>query len=124
MDKLKPIDVVIGGYTDGKEGPGVFYLEANKGDARPVLNEINPSYVMRLDGYYYVVAEHKEGLLVVLDSEFKVMSRVKTMGDDPCHISHDNNGKYLVVTNYSSGSFIICRIENHLPTVVQSFVTL
>jgi len=70
-----------------------------------------------------VVTEHKEGLIVVLDPNFKIISRVKSMGDDPCHLSIDNTGNYLVATNYTSGSTIICKLTNHVPSLVHSFIT-
>jgi 6-phosphogluconolactonase len=44
------------------------------------------------------------------------------MGDDPCHIQSDPTGKYLVITNYSSGSFIVYELNNHIPIKVHSFI--
>lgn len=46
------------------------------------------------------------------------------MGDDPCHLSIDNTGNYLVGTNYSSGSIIIAKLQNHKPSAIHSFITL
>ena len=45
------------------------------------------------------------------------------MGDDPCHATFDNTGKFIAVTNYSSASIIICGLDNHIPTSVHSFIT-
>jgi 6-phosphogluconolactonase (cycloisomerase 2 family) len=45
------------------------------------------------------------------------------MGDDPCQITIDNSGNFIVVTNYSSASIIICKLENHIPSIVHSFIT-
>lgn len=115
--------MVIGSYSSGQEAPSLFHYEAAQRKAHAVLSEINPSYVLRHDGYYYVVTEHKDGLIVVLDPSFKVVSRVRSMGDDPCHLSIDSTGKYLVATNYSSGSTIVCELNNHIPSLVHSFIT-
>ena len=44
------------------------------------------------------------------------------MGDDPCHLSVDPQGRFLVATNYSSGSFIVYKLTNGLPTHVHAFI--
>jgi 6-phosphogluconolactonase len=60
---------------------------------------------------------------VVINSEHKVISRIESLGDDPCHISMDNTGTFIVVTNYTSGSILIAKLENHKPVSVHSFIT-
>jgi len=45
------------------------------------------------------------------------------MGDDPCQLSLDNSGNFIVVTNYSSASILICKLEKHIPSIVHSFIT-
>lgn len=45
------------------------------------------------------------------------------MGDDPCQITLDNTGQFIVVTNYSSASVLICKLVDHKPTSVHSFIT-
>jgi 6-phosphogluconolactonase len=115
-------NLVIGSYSDGKDAPALFYFDAAEKKATSVLTETNPSYVVRSEGYYYVLCEHKTGLLVTLNSKFEVLSRIQTMGDDPCHATIDNTGQFIVITNYSSASIIICRFTDHIPTSVHSFI--
>lgn len=50
------------------------------------------------------------------------MSKVKTMGDDPCHLSIDETGTFLVACNYTSGSAIIYQLINHIPAKLHSFI--
>jgi 6-phosphogluconolactonase (cycloisomerase 2 family) len=88
-----------------------------------MLSEINVSYVISRNNHYYAVAEHQAGLLLTLNANFELLSRVHTMGDDPCQITIDNSGQFVVVTNYSSASIIICKLENHIPSIVHSFIT-
>ena len=57
-----------------------------------------------------------------MDKTFKVLAKMPTMGDDPCHLTVDPSGGYIVASNYTSGSFIVYRLVNHLPTSVHSFV--
>jgi len=121
MNNLLGDDIVIGSYSDGKVAPSLFHYSNKK--LEPVLSEINPSYVLRHDEYYYVTAEHQDGTISTLDKNFKVLSKVKTMGDDPCHLSIDNTGSFLVATNYSSASAIIYRLTNHIPSSVHSLIT-
>ena len=45
------------------------------------------------------------------------------MGDDPCQISIDNTGQFIAVTNYSSASILLCRLNDHIPNSVHSFIT-
>ena len=70
-----------------------------------------------------MVAEHSNGLIVTVDRDFNVVSRIQSMGDDPCHLQTDRLNKYLVATNYGSGSVLVCRLENHIPKSVHSFIT-
>jgi 6-phosphogluconolactonase len=116
------VDVVIGSYSDGKVGPSVFYLKGAEHTAKAVLEEINPSYILRHEGYYYVVAEHQNGNIIALDKNFNVIAKVTTMGDDPCHLSIDGTGRFLVASNYSSGSAIIYKLINHKPAEIHSFI--
>lgn len=46
----------------------------------------------------------------------------ETNGNDPCHISMNKAGNRLVVSNYSSGSFIMYEIKNGIPSSVSAFV--
>lgn len=123
MENSELHDLVMGCYSDGKEAPSLFYFNAKEKKAEAVLSEINSSYVVLSNGHYYVVAEHQAGLLVTLNSKFEILSRIQTLGDDPCQITLDNTGVYIVVTNYSSASILICKLVNHIPTSVHSFIT-
>lgn len=44
------------------------------------------------------------------------------MGDDPCHLSVDNTGNFIVACNYSGASVLICKLTDHKPTAVHSFI--
>lgn len=114
---------VVGSYSDGKETPSLYLFDASIKQATSVLTEINPSYVVHHQGYFYVLAEHQAGLLVTLNEKFEVVSRVHTMGDDPCQATIDATGQFIVATNYSSASIIVYRLTDHLPSNVHSFIT-
>ena len=64
-----------------------------------------------------------DGQLVAIDSAFNVIKTLPTNGNDPCHISINNAGTRLVVTNYSSGSFAMYGLnKDGVPTKMLSFV--
>lgn len=116
-------DLLIGSYSDGGVvTPSIYYQKAGEPTATAVVNELHPSYILAHDGYYYAVTEHQSGFLLAMDKTFKVLAKVPTMGDIPCHIAVDPSGRYIVASNYESGSFVIYRLVNHLPTSVHSFV--
>jgi hypothetical protein len=49
-------NLLIGCYSDGKDAPSLFYFDAQEKAAKSVLSEINPSYVIYHDHFYYVLA--------------------------------------------------------------------
>ena len=59
MQAEEPQSLVIGSYSDGKDAPSVYYFDAKEKTLSTVLSEINPSYVVKSDNHYYVLAEHK-----------------------------------------------------------------
>ena len=117
------VDLVIGSYSDGGVvTPSIYSLKAGEHTATAMVNELHPSYILAHDGYFYAVAEHQNGYILAMDKNFKVLAKVPTMGDDPCHLAIDPAGRHIVASNYTSGSFIIYRLVNHLPTSVHSFI--
>ena len=117
------VDIVIGSYSaGGVVAPSIFYLKAGDHSATSVLNELNPSYILTHGGYFYAVTEHPNGYILAMDKNFRVLAKVPTMGDDPCHLSIDIAGRYIVACNYTSGSAVVYRLANHLPTKVHSLM--
>lgn len=117
MEAPSKVSAVIGGYS-----PSVYYVKPGEYTPTAVLDQSNPSYIVKHEGYYYIVNEQVNGSIVVTDQNFKVIATVPTMGDDPCHLSFDNSFNFIVATNYTSGSAIIYKLENHIPTKVHSFI--
>ncbi len=70
----------------------------------------------------YVVGEHPKGELLTLNAKNELVSRVGTMGDDPCHISINRDSTLLTITNYESGSVAIFMLENKIPVKIRCFI--
>lgn len=116
-------NIIIGSYTDGKERPSLYLLNSKDHTASSILAATNPSYALYSNGFLYVVEEHENGLILTINDKYELVSRVSTMGNDPCHISVDRSGKYLSVMNYGSGSIFICELDGGKPSKILAFIT-
>ncbi len=81
-----------------------------------------PSYLLRHPNgkVLYAVRElTEEGALYtfsITPQGLELRSTLLTGGMDPCHLSLDDSGRFLFVTNYSGGSFAVFRLnEGGLP---------
>jgi 6-phosphogluconolactonase len=115
-----------GTYTgSGSKGIYVYNFNSQTGKATWVSNTdsvINPSFLIVSPGENYVYAvnethgsnpgkvssfsfDKENGSLKFLNSEL-------TGGDDPCHLTLSNDGKWLFVANYSSGNASAFPVNN------------
>lgn len=111
--------VYVGAYTrtqNGRaEGIHVFRFDQDTGDLTPVqMSPIaDPSY-LALDSdqrFLYAVNEQTEGNVSAFErdqesGELRLLNRQSSHGADPCHLSIDPSGKYVLVANYSSGTIV------------------
>jgi len=120
--------VYIGTYTRGKsEGIYVYRMDRATGALRyssKATGIQNPSFLaLHPQGrYLYAVNELKEfgGKSSGAVSAFSIDSRTgaltflnqqPSLGTDPCHLSVDKTGRYVLVANYSSGSVCVLPIQ-------------
>lgn len=87
------------------------------------MTTTNPTYVKAFKDMIYIISEVECGQIITLNSKFEVVYRVSTLGSFPCHISLNEDGSYLTVCNYASGSVSIFRTSEGKPTEVRCFVT-
>jgi len=107
-----------GTYTSGKsKGIYVFQFNSNNGEVAYVSNTdscTNPSFlsVSPNGKYLYAVNEtgrEQPGHVSAFEfdkarGELSFLSQQLTGGDDPCFVTTDPSGKWVVVGNYSGGS--------------------
>ncbi|HEY5406894.1 MAG TPA: lactonase family protein [Ginsengibacter sp.] len=119
--------LLIGTYTGtGSKGIYVYNFNAQTGKAKWVSNtdsSTNPSYITlsHSGNFLYAVNEtgganpgkvsaysfnRKNGNLTYLNTEL-------SGGDDPCYIAASNNGKWVAVANYSSGSVSVLPVNEN-----------
>jgi len=114
--------LVTGTYTSGKsEGIYVFSINPETGDAEQVFiakGIRNPSFLTISPDRKFVYAVEelngggKAGNVVSYkfndkDGTLTRINEVPSGGDDPCYITTDNSGKWVIVGNYSSGTVTV-----------------
>ena len=125
---MQPNLVYVGTYTrDGRaEGIYLFRHDPESGGLTQlgVIEERDPSF-LALDPskrFLYSVVEHREfageghGLAAAyaIDQDtgaLTLLNRQSTHGGEPCHLTTDPSGRYLIVVNHEHGSVAVFPIE-------------
>ena len=110
----------VGTYTTKTESKGIysFQLDATTGKmTAPVLaaESPDPSFVaVHPDGkYLYAVNEAGKNSMVsafAIDAssgKLTLLNQLPALGEDPCYISFDRAGKFVLIANYSSGNVAV-----------------
>lgn len=115
--------LLVGTYTTGKS-EGIYVYKFNvktgefaqeniaKGLKNPGFLTISPDAK-----YVYSVGEIEGGGAVYsfdFDKKTGILTQLNTQsarGDNPCHLSIDKTGKWVIVGNYSSGSLSVLPVE-------------
>lgn len=88
-------------------------------DARKGIE--NPSYVVlhpKEDRMYCVEERNPQGRIMTFLENVEEKAVVLSEGADPCHLSFDKSGEYLFVSNYTSGSLSVFRLETQSGTML------
>ncbi|WP_245983631.1 lactonase family protein [Lentzea flaviverrucosa] len=108
--------VFFGAYTTwsgGAEGIGIGTYDTVTGQLKTtgvISGVVNPSFVIESrDGrFLYAVNENTKGEVTAINATtLKVINKQATGGADPCHLTLDPSGKYLITADYSSGSLSV-----------------
>ncbi|MFD2701794.1 lactonase family protein [Paenibacillus shunpengii] len=112
--------------------PGIYLVAVNKdsGEMR-IVNQASgierPSFLaLHPNGeVLYAVSETGEGELFTYKidpstSELHLLDRKPTEGADPCYVSVDQSGSYVLVANYSSGSVNVYKLDESSTPVEMS----
>lgn len=124
----KPILFHVGSYAD-EGSPGLHLCRLDPANGRlerldSISAGANPSFLALHPGgrYLYAVNEQKvyQGrpggavCAFVLDPETGtplLLNRQPSHGTDPCHLSLDRTGRFVLAANYSSGSLAVFPLE-------------
>lgn len=123
--------LIAGTYTTGKgEGIYVYQFNSKTGQAKPVssIKSSNPSFltVSPNEKTVYAVNENHPGTVTAYSFNNKTgtltaLNTQPSQGDDPCYINRSDNGKFVIVGNYSSGAISVYPVkkDNSLDTAIQ-----
>jgi 6-phosphogluconolactonase len=110
----------VGTYTTKTNSKGIyaFHYDANSGQLTPIgvaAETPDPSFLaIHPSGkYLYAVNEAGKSSTVsafALDAhsgKLTLLNQMPALGEDPCYISFDKTGKYVLVANYTSGNVVV-----------------
>jgi 6-phosphogluconolactonase len=112
--------VFVGTYTTKTESKGIYTYEfdADTGRLTPkglAAETPNPSWVAVHPGGKYLYAANEAGkastvsafAVDVKSGKLTLLNQMPSLGEDPCYLSFDKTGKYVLVANYSSGTIAV-----------------
>ena len=112
----------IGTYTKPEGSKGIYKVGLNEATGQlsaPVLaaESENPSFlaISKNSKFLYAVNEVKDGdvsaFAIEAEGKLRLLNKVKSKGDAPCHLNFDKSGKWIAVANYSSGTAAILPVS-------------
>ncbi len=112
--------VFVGTYTTKTESKGIYAYEfdADTGRLTPkgvAAETPDPSWVAVHHGGKYLYAANEAGkastvsafAVDVKSGKLTLLNQMPSLGEDPCYLSLDKTGKYVLVANYSSGTIAV-----------------
>jgi 6-phosphogluconolactonase len=110
----------VGTYTTKTESKGIYAFEfdADTGKLTPkgvAADTPDPSWVAVHPSGKFLYAANEAGKAstvsaFVVDAEsgkLSPLNQMPALGEDPCYISFDKTGKYVLVANYTSGNIVV-----------------
>jgi len=110
----------VGTYTTKTASKGIyaFRYDASSGKLEPLgvaAETADPSWIaIHPNGkFLYAVKEAGKNSMVsgfalnAQTGKLTLLDQLPALGEDPCYISLDKTGKYLLVANYSSGNVVV-----------------
>jgi 6-phosphogluconolactonase len=112
--------VYVGTYTTKTSSKGIysFHFDTHTGQLSAVgvaVETPDPSWVAVHPSGKYVYAVNEAGKTSTVSSfavdamngKLTLLNQKPSLGDDPCYLSFDKTGKYVLVANYSSGAIAV-----------------
>src|SRR5260370_23105411 len=112
--------VFVGTYTSKTESKGIYGYEfdADTGKLTPkgvAAETRDPSWVAVHPSGKFLYAASEAGKASSVSAfavdaksgKLTLLNQIPSLGEDPCYLSFDKGGKYLLVANYSSGTIAV-----------------
>jgi 6-phosphogluconolactonase len=110
----------VGTYTTKTESKGIYAFEFDAGTGkltpRGVAAETpDPSWVATHPRGKFLYAANEAGKASTVsafavdakNAKLTLLNQLPSLGEDPCYLSFDKTGKYLLVANYTSGTIAV-----------------
>jgi 6-phosphogluconolactonase len=112
--------VFVGTYTDKTDSKGIYAFEfdPSSGKLTPrglAAETSNPSWVVIHPNGKFAYAANESGKQSTITAfsidptaaKLTQLNQIPALGEDPCYLSFDKTGKYLLVANYTSGNVVV-----------------
>jgi 6-phosphogluconolactonase len=110
----------VGTYTTKTSSKGIysFHFDAATGQLTAIgiaAETRDPSWVAVHPGGKFLYAANEAGKASTVSAfavdaksgKLALLNQIPSLGEDPCYLSFDKTGKYLLVANYSSGTIAV-----------------
>src|ERR1700687_2579846 len=112
--------VFAGTYTNKTESKGIYGYEFDAGTGKLTPTGVaaetpDPSWVAVHPGGKFLYAANEAGkastvsafLVEAKSGKLRLLNQLPSLGEDPCYLSFDKTGKFLLVANYTSGTIAV-----------------
>jgi len=110
----------IGNYTNKTESKGIYQFNFDAATGKMSALELagetkDPSWVIVHPSGKYLYAANERGKESTISAfriepksgKLTLLNQLPALGEDPCHLSFDRTGKFLLTANYSSGNVAV-----------------
>src|SRR5712671_1899615 len=112
--------VYVGTYTTKTESKGIYAYEFDSATGKLTPKGVaaetpDPSWVAVHPSGKYLYAANEAGKASTVSAfavdansgRLTLLNQMPSLGEDPCYLSFDKTGKYVLVANYSSGTIAV-----------------
>src|SRR2546425_6763042 len=112
--------VYVGTYTTKTESKGIYAYEFDSATGKLTPKGVaaetpDPSWVAVHPSGKFLYAANEAGktstvsafAIDVKTGKLTLLNQLPSLGEDPCYLSFDKTGKYVLVANYSSGTIAV-----------------
>jgi 6-phosphogluconolactonase len=112
--------VYVGTYTAKTDSKGIYQFRFDSATGKTSAPELaietkDPSWVVVHPNGRYLYAANEMGKTSSVSAfsiepktgKLTLLNQLPALGEDPCHLSFDRTGKFLLVANYTSGNVVV-----------------
>ncbi len=112
------MDVWVGSYTSATGGNGAGISTFRRSDSGELVPDRelampSPSWLTAhpTAPVVYAANELTDGTITTVSTDLEILDTVSSGGADPCHLALSTDNRYLLCSNYSSGSLSVFALD-------------